>query len=137
MANDDSAVVARLFREVWSAGDLSILPTLMHPECVAHSGGDVRPVTDIDQYRQFVAGYMALYGELVITIDAQVENAGTVATRWTARPKSASDDPGLMGMSFHTVQGGHITQCWDTWDSLRALETAGGDPLERLTMATG
>ena len=80
---------------------------------------------------------MALYGELNITVDAQVAGDGTVATRWTARPKAAPEDPGLMGMSFHTVRDGLIVECWDTWDSIRALETAGGDALSRLTMATG
>ncbi len=137
MTKNDSVLVARLFRDVWSDGDLSVLSELLHSDCVARSGANTRAVNGIDQYRQFVAGYMALYGQLEITVDAQVENAGTVATRWSARPQAQPDHSGLLGMSFHTVRNGLITECWDTWDSLRALETAGGDPLEQFTLAMG
>lgn len=135
--SSDKEIVARLFQDVWSGGDLSALQEIMHTECRARSGADTTLLEGRDQYQKMVAGYLALYGATEITVDAQVADGGVVASRWTARLKSEPDQSGLMGMSFHRVESGLIVECWDTWDSLKALETFTGDTLGQLTMATG
>lgn len=134
---EDREIVVRLFRDVWSGGNLSALSTLMHPDCLARSGGETTLVQGVDHYRKLVAGYLALYGAVDITLDAQIVEGDTVASRWTARQQSDPDDPGIMGMSFHRISDGLIVESWDTWDSLRALQAVGGDVLTQLTMATG
>ena len=133
----DNEIVSRLFHEVWTGGDLSALEEIMHPECRARSGADTTLVENRDQYQKMVAGYLAIFGSVEMTVDAQVANDGIVATRWTARVMSKPDQVGFMGMSFHRLVDDVIVECWDTWDSLKALETFEGDVLAHLTMASG
>lgn len=139
MTQDAKTAIRRLFEDVWSRGDLSVLPELMAPDCVAHTAAQTPALAGLEQYRQFVAAYLALYGEIRIVVEAQVAEGDTVATRWTAWPGAAEGaGSGLLGMSFHRVRDGRIAECWDTWDTFAAAEAAlGDDALDRLSGMAG
>lgn len=137
MANEGKAVVRRLFDEVWNKGDLSALSDIMTADCVCHQA-DGPLLTGADAYRQFVAGYQALYGKVMLAVEDQVAEGDQVATRWRAKLGLGDDEVGLVGASFHRIAGGKIAESWDTWDTLRATEALiDGDPLSRLTFTGG
>lgn len=140
MAEDNKAVVRRLLEEVWGAGDLSLLPELLAADCVVEASSAGMRLEGIDQYRQFVATYHALYGEAEFAIESQVAEGDLVASRWTITMELPEDaDPAMpraaSGMSFHRLKGGRVIESWDSWDVLAASHLQQeGDLMERLTL---
>lgn len=143
MAHGDNATLARrLLIEVWGEGDLSVLPELVSADITAHVAAVGRPLHGIASYRELVAVYHGMYGQTRFSIDDQLEDGDRVATRWTAHlvegqsmlPELATGDRDVMGMSIAAVSDGRISACWDTWDSLAALQSGdGADLMQRLS----
>jgi predicted ester cyclase len=141
MSEANKAVVRRLLEEVWGRGNLALLPELIAADCIAHVASAGTQIEGIEQYRQFVAGYQALFGAAKFTIEDQLAEDDRVATRWTIRMEAAADANEMMpqaadGMSFHRLAGGQVAETWDSWDVLGSSQLdEGGDIMERLSLS--
>jgi len=140
MSEANKQIVRQLLEEVWGRGNLAVLPDLIAAECIGHIATAGSRIEGLEQYRQFVAGYQALYGAATFSIEDQVAEGDRVATRWTIRMEAALDADEAMpqaadGMSFHRLADGKVVETWDSWDILASSQPdEGGDIMERLSL---
>ncbi len=142
--SDNAGVVERLIVEVWGRGDLSLLPELVADDVTAHVAAAGTTLQGQQAYREFVATYHGIFGEVQFRIDDQLVDDEKVATRWTAHleegrammPDLEIGTRDVMGMNFARVVDGKVVESWDAWDSLSALQgVEGTDIFERLSIS--
>lgn len=138
-----SATARRFFDEIWSQGDLDLVDELVAPEYVGHPSGPEQTVRGPEGVKAYIAGLRAGIPDLTVTVEDQLANQDTVATRWTAHGTHAGE---LMGVEATgrtaTVTGitiqrfgptGRIVEGWTNWDTLGMLQQLGivPQPAER------
>ena len=142
--SENAAVVGKLIVEVWGKGDLSLLPEIVADAVTAHVAAAGAPLQGLQSYREFIATYHGIYGQVRFRIDDQLVDGEKVATRWTAHlEEGRSVIPDLqvgardvMGMNFSRLVDGKVVKSWDTWDALSALQGSEGmDLFERLSIS--
>jgi len=133
-----SATARRFFEEVWSEGNLDLVDELVAPGYVGHPSGPEEPVRGPGGVREYVARLRDGVSDLTVTVEDQVAEGGTVATRWIAR---GTHDGELMGIgptgraaaiTGITIQrigrDGRILEGWTNWDALGMLQQLGVEP---------
>ncbi len=139
-------VMRRLLEEVWSDGNLSLLPELLHEDYVGHGTPHDMTLRGVSQYEQRVAVYKSLFPEIRFIVEDQFTSGDKVATRWSAHLQEDSEmarrdaDSGepitVSGISISRMQDGKIIEDWDTWDTLTLLESSSSpDVMEAITLS--
>ncbi len=144
MPEDNMQAMRRLLEEVWTEGNLSLLPELLHEDFVGHATPHQMTLNGIQQYEQRVAIYKGMFPEIRFEVEDQFASGDKVATRWTATLKEGTDaadaagkEPILVsGISISRMQDGKIIEDWDTWDTLSVLEsTTIPDIMDAITLS--
>jgi ketosteroid isomerase-like protein len=135
MTEANKRVIRRLLEEVWSKGDLSLLPQLVADGFIGHFTPHPEPITGLEHYRQFIAMYQAAFANTRLVVEDQIAEGDRVATRWTAHvgetPQDLGADAGadtinVMGISLCRLADGKIVESWDSWDTLSLLQSDSG-----------
>ena len=145
MSEENMKVVRRLLDEVWTAGDLSLLPELMAEAFVGHTAPQGSTLEGRDRYQQLIALYKGVFLETHFSVDDQFASGDKVATRWSARVKEDSEAAQhdsvtgkpitISGISITRLENGKIVEGWDTWDTLGLLQSSSEPNIfERLSM---
>jgi hypothetical protein len=83
-AEENKAVVRRVYTEVMLNDDLSVIPELFADEYVYHSPGSP-DVYGPDSFRELVTAYQAAFPDFLQTADLLIAAEGdTVVSRWTS-----------------------------------------------------
>lgn len=82
---DNLAVLERYVREVFNAGDLSVVDDIFSPGYRAHSANSVVLAAGPEGVRQFVASTRAGFPDLTATVEDAFADGDLVASRWTLR----------------------------------------------------
>ncbi len=144
MTQDHKTVIRRVFDEVWNNSDLSLVNQLYAPNYVAHIAGAPQDVEGPEQFKQFIALQGVLISDLSFSVDDQIAEADSVATRWTATAEPTSglvsaptDDQEIKiaGISIHRFADGKIVESWDNWDALTLYQALGTDVLESASLS--
>lgn len=132
MSHDNTAIVRRLFDDVWNGRRPELIPDLYAPDWVGQfSDTTWRGIDGARQlYSTFTTGFPNLRLEVLDLIGA----AATVASRvrYTGNHVGAfggfppSGDPvSLELISFHRIRDDKIVKEWSAWDTLRFAQQLG------------
>lgn len=139
----NSATARRFFDEIWSRGDLDLVDELVAPEYVGSPSGPDEAVRGPAGVKEYIGRLREGIPDLTMTVEDQLADQDTVATRWSARGTHAGE---LMGMEATgrtavvtgiTIQRfgatGLIVEGWTNWDMLGLLQQLGivPQPAER------
>lgn len=135
MSEKNMQIVRRLLEEIWTRGNLSVLPELLTEDSAARPMPHFGTLRGPAQYRDFIAVYKGVFHHMVFSIEDQFSSENKMATRWTTR---VSDDSGDARQDAHTseeltIDGTTITHHdnsemilaeWATWDTGSLLQSA-------------
>jgi predicted ester cyclase len=144
MAQDQKAVIRQVFDKVWNKSDFSLIDRVYGPDYVAHVAGAPRDVEGPEQFKQFVALHGVLASDLSFSVDDQIAEGDSVATRWTATAMPTSglvsmstngEKIKVAGISIHRFADGKIVESWDNWDALTLYQAMGADVFESVALS--
>jgi steroid delta-isomerase-like uncharacterized protein len=144
MSQEHKTVIRQVFDEIWNKADFSLVDQVYGTDYVAHVAGAPKDVEGPEQFKQFVALHSVLASDLSFSIDDQIAEDDSVATRWTA---TAAPTSGLVsmptnaqeikvtGISIHRFADGKIVESWDNWDALTLYQAMGTDVFESVSLS--
>ena len=134
-AEESKTIVRRLLEEPWT--DLDVVDELVDETYVGHDPSLPEPLRGPQGFKDNVSMFRAAYSDARITVDDQIAEGDTVASRWTGR---GTHDGELMGVPASgkqvTVSGivvsrvanGKVVEEWTSWDTLGMLRQIGAVP---------
>ena len=135
MSEKNMQVVRRLLEEVWTKGNLSLLPDLVAENAESHPMPNFGALHGPEEYKNFIAVYKGTFHDMAFTIEDQFDSGDKVATRWTSRVTDVAGDAvsdeqtgeqlTIDGTTItHHDSSGKITGEWATWDTGSLLQSA-------------
>jgi steroid delta-isomerase-like uncharacterized protein len=135
--SESNKQVSRRFTELFGTDDLSLADDVLSADVVFHGAvpdGDLR---GREAVKGFVAAYRAAFPDAVSTVEDQVAEGDTVATRWRAR--GTHDGPlgdlpatgrefAIDGVTIERLEGGRIAEVWVARDELGLMRQLGVMP---------
>jgi steroid delta-isomerase-like uncharacterized protein len=129
--------ISRRFTELFSTGDEALADEILDRDVVFHGTLGDGEIRGIDALKDFVAAYRTAFPDADSTVEAQVAEGDTVATRWRARgthlgvlgplaPTGRSFD--VHGVTIERIAGGRIAEVWVARDELGLLHQLGAVP---------
>ena len=124
----------KLWIDGLNRGDTSVANSVFAADCVIHINGSPEPNLSVDGFKQMVAGLLAAFPDLHITIEDQIVAGDKVTTRWTAEgtnngalgpvPATARGIR-IGGMVLDRLADGKIVERWEQWDQMGMLQQLG------------
>jgi ketosteroid isomerase-like protein len=135
MSEKNMQIVRSLLEEVWTRGNLSLLPELVAENAESHPMPNFGALHGPEEYRNFIAVYKGAFHDMAFTIEDQFDSGDKVATRWTSRVTDVAGDAvsdeqtgeqlTIDGTTItHHDSSGKITGEWATWDTGSLLQSA-------------
>ncbi|MCB1856464.1 MAG: ester cyclase [Pseudomonadales bacterium] len=130
MSEQNRETVRRLLQEVWTRGNVALLPELLAADSRAHPMPQLGELRGPDEYMQFIAVYKGAFQDMAFTIEDQFACGDKVATRWVSRVTDTNRESGdqqiaIDGITItHHDSGGRIVGEWGVWDTHSLLESA-------------
>lgn len=135
MSEQNMQNVRRLLEEVWTQGNLALLPELLAEDAVSHPMPHFGALVGPEEYKHFIAVYKGAFHDMDFEIVDQFASANKVATRWNAR---VTDDSGearqdadtgehltIDGTTItHHDSSGKVIAEWATWDTGALMQSA-------------
>lgn len=124
----------KLWIEGLNRRDTSVADGVFAADCVIHINGSPEPNLNVAGFKQMMAGLLAAFPDLRITIEDQVVAGDKVTTRWTAEgTHSGALGPvpatgrgvRTSGIILDRVTGGKIVERWEQWDQMGMLQQLG------------
>ena len=92
MSEKNMQIVRRLLEEVWTKGNLSLLPDLVAEKAESRPMPNFDTLYGPEEYRNFIAVYKGAFHDMTFNIEDQFCSGDKVATRWTTRVTDATGD---------------------------------------------
>jgi steroid delta-isomerase-like uncharacterized protein len=133
---DVKEIARRVAEDPWR-GKLDETLELIGEDAVAHVAGSPAPLTGKDGFREFVTTYLTAFPDGAITVDDQVAEGDTVASRWTGRGTNTGELMGIPptgkqitveGISFTRITDAKVRETWITWDTFAMMQQLGAVP---------
>ena len=135
-ARENKALVRHVLDELFSEQNLSVVDEYYAPDFVGHS-----PPPGISSTRagvkQFISARAGAFSDSRFSIEDQIAEGDTVATRFTSRHTHTGDFLGvpatgkevtIAGIMLHRVEDGKIKEEWTVSDMLGLLRQIGALP---------
>jgi steroid delta-isomerase-like uncharacterized protein len=125
--------IARRFYEHATSGALDELQALHAEDYVHHDPSNREDIRGPEGVRQEVSGYRAAF-DFAFTVDGQIAEGDTVATRWTWNATHRGDFRdvpatgarcSVTGTTTHRIRDRRIAESWWNWDTLGLLRQLG------------
>ena len=138
MSADLRELSHRLLDEVWNKRNMDVIDELISPDFVIHDP-NYTSGKGPEEYKKFVHTYLTAFPDTALTVQDQVADGSTVATRWTATGTHQGPLNGIPvsgcrvtieGVSFSKVVDGKFVESWNNWDSLGILRQIGAVPAQ-------
>ena len=126
------------YEQVWidglNRGDVSVADQSFAPNCVIHMAGAPEPDLSVEAFKQLVAGLLAAFPDLRITVVDQIIFGDKVATRWVAEgthdgPLGEAQPTGKRakfdGLILDHMIGEQVAERWEQWDQVGMLQQLG------------
>src|SRR5262249_22001533 len=91
---DPKLTVRRLFEEPWK-GNWDVIDELVSPDYVGHDPAEPAPIRGRAALRESIERYATAFPGAVVTVDEQVADGDTVATRWSGRGTHMGEIAGI------------------------------------------
>ena len=131
MSEQNMNTVRRLLLEVWTQGNVALLPELLAEDALSRPMPQMDALRGPDEYMHFIAVYKGAFQEMSFNIEDQFAADNKVATRWVATVIEAADDDNssepiaIDGVTItHHASDGKIISEWATWDTHSLVESA-------------
>jgi steroid delta-isomerase-like uncharacterized protein len=104
---------------------------------VGHDPAMPEDARGVEGAREFYGMYQSAFPDVQITIEEQVAEGDTVATRWTARGTHQGELLGVppsgnrvevAGVTISRIEGGKVAEEWDNYDALGMMQGIGAIP---------
>jgi steroid delta-isomerase-like uncharacterized protein len=134
-AEESKTIVRRLLEEPWT--DLDVVDELVDESYVGHDPSLPEELHGPQGFKDNVSMFRAAYSDARITVDDQIAEGDTVASRWTGRGTHDGELMGVPASGKHvTVSGivvsrvanGKVVEEWTNWDTLGMLRQIGAVP---------
>jgi len=128
------AAVRRLFDEVLSGGDLSVLDSLIASNLKLYDPSAKNFAGGLEGFKKREEMYDYAFPSKTVEIDEIFSSGDTVSVRWTVTGTHDRDLTGIpatgnditvTGTSIFLLKGGKITEIWQNWDELGMLAQLG------------
>ena len=135
MSDTNLRIVRRLLEEVWTRGNLSLLPELIAENAVSHPMPNFGALHGPEEYKHFIAIYKGAFHDMTFNIEDQFVSGDKVATRWTTQVTDAAgavvkdaktgEQLSIEGTTItHHDSSGKVIAEWATWDTGSLLNSA-------------
>jgi predicted ester cyclase len=130
-------IVRRLIEEPWS-GDFSIFDEYVAPDFVGYDAAEPEPIRGPAGMKANVEKYLAGFSNARCTVDEQIAEGNTVATRWTGRGTHDGEIAGIAptgkeitvsGLTISRLENGVLVEERTIWDALGMLVQLGAVPM--------
>lgn len=129
-------IVRQLCEEPWK-GNIGVIDEYVAPGYVGHDPAEPEPIRGPEGVKENVQKYLTGFADGHITVDEQIVEGDTVATRWTGRGTQTGEIAGIAptgkqvtvtGITISRLEGGKVVEEWSTWDTLGMLVQLGAVP---------
>lgn len=136
MSDANKAIVARLYEEVLSQGDLELVDELVSPDLVNHSVPPGLP-PGIEGFRQQASMIRDGLPDLRTNVDDMIAEGDQVVTRWTGTGTHQGELMGVAptgktitvsGVGIHRIADGKVVEFRDIFDQLAFMQQLGAIP---------
>ena len=135
MSEQNMKNVRRLLEEVWTQGNLALLPEVMAHDSLCYPMPQLDPIRGCDEYMAFIAVYKGTFVDMSFKIEDQFAAGDKVATRWVTHvtdPSGEVEQQSAVGEQLsidgititHHNSEGKIVAEWATWDTQSLLQSA-------------
>ena len=136
MAADNKEIIRQLSEEPWK-GNLDVIDKYVDANYTGYDPSMPEPVRGPQGFRGFVQMYLSAFPDGRITVDEQIADGDTVATRWTGRGTHEGELMGIAptkkqvtvsGITFAKLKNGKLVEDYSNWDTLGMLQQIGVVP---------
>ena len=126
--------VKKLYEEVYSKGNLAILPECCANNCKLHDAAAPNIKGGLNEIKEREMIYKTAFPNKQVKIEDILTAGDKVIVRWTCKGTHKGDLQGIpatnknfqiWGISIYKVENGKITEMWQSWDRLGLLEQIG------------
>ena len=144
-AEENKAIVRRLYDEVWNAGNVEVIDEVLSRDFTDHNPNPGIPPTS-DGFRQTVQVYRSAFPDVHFTVDLMTSDGDIVVTRWTAEGTHKADlgemratgkHARVTGIDINRIVDGKATEHWGSWDQMALLQQLGAIPTDGQTQQVG
>ena len=126
------------YEQTWvdglNRGDVSVADEVFAADCVIHINGSPDRNLDVAGFKQMIAGLLAAFPDLRLTIEDQVVAGDKVATRWVAEGTNSGPFGSVPatgrrvrvdGLILDRVVDGRVVERWEQWDQAGMMQQLG------------
>src|SRR6202035_4316705 len=133
--SDNIEIITR-FEHACRAADQATIDELCDPGLVDHNPAPDEEPT-LAGFRQKVAGFKAIFPDLVEDLQDIMASGDTVATRWVVTGSQQQEFMGIPasgqpirveGMNFYRLKDGRVTDMWTQFDGVALMQQLGAIP---------
>jgi steroid delta-isomerase-like uncharacterized protein len=137
LAEDNKAVIRRLFEEVWNKGNFALIDEIVAPNFTNHDPATPDFGRGPEAYQQLATCYRTAFPNLQFTLEEIVAEGDKVAVRYTSRGTHQSELSGIAatgkqvkvtGTFISRLADGKVEESWVNWDALGLLQQLGAVP---------
>jgi len=134
-AEESKTIVRRLLEEPWT--DLDVVDELVDAGYVGYDPSLPEPLRGPQGFKDNVSMFRSGFSDARITVDDQIAEGDTVASRWTGRGTHDGELMGVppsgkqvtvSGLVVSRVANGKVVEEWVNWDTLGMLQQIGAVP---------
>jgi len=115
-------------------GDVSVAEKVFAADCVIHINGSPEPNLGVAGFKQMIAGLLAAFPDLRLSIEDQIVAGDKVATRWVAEGTNSAPFGNVPatgrrvrvdGLILDRVADGRVVERWELWDQAGMMQQLG------------
>lgn len=133
-ASRPSDVMRRWFQEVWTEGRERAIDEFMCPTCLAHGLG-AQPVRGPAEFKGFWRQLRSVFSGIRIEVVDALDQGDRCYVRCQATLRFGARTVHLPGGCISRIEGGRISECWNTWDFAVLLTEMGALPPDAVNQA--
>jgi steroid delta-isomerase-like uncharacterized protein len=132
----DNIEIIKRFEHSLRAADEATIDEICDPRLVDHNPAPDHEPT-LAGFKQKVAGFKAIFPDLVEDLQDIIAGGNTVATRWVVTGSLQQDFMGIPasgqkirieGMNFYRLNDGRVTDIWTQFDGVAMMQQLGVIP---------
>jgi steroid delta-isomerase-like uncharacterized protein len=126
------------YEQTWidglNRGDVSVADKVFAADCVIHINGSPDRDLSVAGFKQMIAGLLAAFPDLRLTIEDQFAAGDKVATRWVAEGTNSAPFGNVPatgrrvrvdGLILDRVADGKVVERWEQWDQSGMMQQLG------------
>ena len=126
------------YEQTWidglNRGDVSVADKVFAADCIIHINGSPDRNLSVAGFKQMIAGLLAAFPDLRLSIEDQIAAGDKVATRWVAEGTNSAPFGNVPatgrrvrvdGLILDRVAYGMVVERWEQWDQAGMMQQLG------------